>query len=376
MKKCQITAGEAVTYRNYFRALKRCNKSVNYKFSVQNYNVNCIQEITESIRCIRAGNVPEIRNQKKTIIRERGKTREITPIDIVDRVPVKVQCDNVLIPSIVPHMIYDNGASLEGKGTEFARRRAGEFIESAKLEYGPDNLWVIELDLKRFFDNIPRKNCRELLRYYLHDESLIKLNIGFIEQYDAKRPGYGLCLGSQESQIMAVAVLNPLDHYIKDVLGIRYYVRYMDDGILIVNSRERAKEVLQLIDAKVRTMDMELHDRKTRIVNARNGFTFLKIKYQIIGNRTVKRLTRQGIVRERRRLKKLQPRIAAGRLPEDEIYQSMQSWNAHAAAANRSWRTEKEMFHLYDQLYGGYRLTRKFYRQHPEIRRKKKVTAF
>lgn len=61
------------------------------------------------------------------MIFERGKERIITPIQFSDRITQRVICDYSMIPMIRPTLIYDNGASTEGKGTDFARRRAENF---------------------------------------------------------------------------------------------------------------------------------------------------------------------------------------------------------------------------------------------------------
>ncbi len=139
-EKYKITLEEAMCFKNYYRALRSCNKMVNFKFSIQHYNANCIENIKNTIDYIRAGNIPAVKKTKKVLIIERGKQRVITPIDIFDRITQKVLCANVLEPSIYPHLIYDNGASVKHKGVGFARNRLNSFIEKAKREYGWNNV--------------------------------------------------------------------------------------------------------------------------------------------------------------------------------------------------------------------------------------------
>lgn len=371
----ETTLEEVITFRNYFRALKDCNKSVNFKFSVQNYNANCMKKICATVNRILNGEIPNVKNNTHVTIRERGKERTITPIDIEDRVTQKVLCDNVLVPAIAPHLIYDNGASLKGKGTQFARKRLNLFIEKAKREYGRENIYALIFDFKSYFDSIPHCKCREVMEKYIEDQRIVELCMGIIESYETAEADTGLCLGSQISQVMAVAVPNDLDHYIKDILGMKYYIRYMDDGIILLNDKRRLSEIKKLLSEKAKECGLAMHPEKTKIIKLTHGITFLKIKYRIVGNKTIKRLTRPGIVRERRKLKKLSERAKSGRLPPDDIYASMQSWNAHSGNA-KSYRTSKNMFRLYNGLYGGYRMTQKYYRNHPEEKRRKKVTRF
>lgn len=388
----QITLDEVITYQNFFSALKDCNRTVNFKYSVQKYNTMAANIIAEDITAIRAGRIPEITNARQIVIFERGKKRVITPIDIRDRAIQKVLCEKVLLPSITPYLIYDNGASLKGKGTDFARKRLNLFLEKAKRKYGAANVYALVFDFRNYFDSIPHRECYRVLKKYVSDERLVRLVIGIIESYKLQEinsmedPGEkedalrrlknhewkGICLGSQISQIMAVAVPNDFDHYIKEKLRMKYYVRYMDDGIILHNDKDKLNRIVRLLKEEARKYGLELHERKTYVTKATKGFTFLKIKYHFDGDRTVKRLTRPGIVRERRRLKAFAVKVRDGSMSLDDVYNNMQSWNAHSAAA-KCYKTTRSMFELYDREFGGYRMTRRFYREHPEEKRERKV---
>lgn len=393
MDRLAIKLEDVITFQNFFDALKDCNKGVNYKYSVQEYNANCVTYITKTINSILEGKIPEVKNTKLVVIYERGKRRIITPIDIRDRITQKVLCEKVLIPSIVPHLIYDNGASMKGKGTEFARKRVNNFIEKAKREYGADNLYALVFDFKSYFDSIPHEQCYKILKQYLYDERLINLTIGIIESYklhsinsikneerreEALRKLYahedvGICLGSQISQIMAVAVPNRFDHYIKDVLKLKYYERYMDDGVIILNDKKKLLEIKRRLEYVAESCGLHFNQKKTRIVKVTKGFTFLKLKYRTNAKcRTINALVHSGIVRERRKLKKFYTKVIFGEMSLDDIYNNVQSWNAHAKIA-KCYNTVKSMFKLYDKLFGGYRITRLYYNTHQDIKRKKKV---
>lgn len=391
--KYNIKLEDVITFQNYFHALKECNKTVNYKYSVQEYDCNCVSNITDTINSIKQGNIPNVKNINPVVIFERGKQRIITPIDISDRITQKVLCDKVLIPSICPHLIYDNGASMKGKGTDFARRRVNEFLEKAKHEYGVSNLYVLTFDFKSYFDSIPHEQCYRVLKKYVSDERLVNLTIGIIESYKLRsiksidlpekretalkrlynHQEKGICLGSQISQIMAVAIPNEFDHYIKDKLKIKYYERYMDDGVIILNDKKRLLDIKDELSEVAKKYGLNFNHKKTLIVKASKGFTFLKIKYHINAKgQTVKRLVRSGIVRERKRLKKFREKVSDNKMTLQDVYNNMQSWNAHAKLA-KCFLTTKTMFNLYDNYFGGYKMTRKYYRNHPNEKRRKKV---
>lgn len=383
MKQFKITLEEAITFKNYFHALRECNKSVNYKYSVQEYDCNCVIQITDTINTIRNGLIPNVKSINPVTIFERGKQRIITPIDISDRITQKVLCDNVLVPSICPHLIFDNGASMKNKGTDFARRRVNSFIEDAKREYGGENLYALVFDFKSYFDSIPHEQCYRVLKKYLYDERLVELTIGIIESYklrniatiddEEQRNDVGICLGSQISQIMAVAVPNEFDHYIKDVLKLKYYERYMDDGIIILNDKEKLLQLKSELSELAKKYGLRFNDKKTYVVKLTKGFTFLKIKYHINAEgKTVKRLVRSGIVRERRKLKKFKNKVEHNEMSLDDVYNNIQSWNAHSKIA-KCYTTSKNMFGLYNKYFNGYKMTQKYFKDNPNVVRRRKV---
>lgn len=90
-------------------------------------------------------------------------------------------------------------------------------------------------------------------------------------------------------------------------------------------------------------------------------------------NKTIKRLVRSGIVRERRKLKKFRVKIKEHKMSLDDVYSNIQSWNAHSKIA-KSYTTSKTIFKMYDDYFDGYRLTQKYYKKHPDINRERKVT--
>lgn len=388
----QITLENVITVANFIEALKLCKKAVGYKFSVQNYMAHGLFYIGQTVSIIRAGKVPAVKNTEQVIISERGHRRVITPIRIEDRVTQRVLCDKVLMPLAERKMIYDNGASVKGKGTEFSRKRMNQHIEAAKRRWGADNIYALKFDFKSFFASIPHAQCFRVLDELIEDKRLRDLIMGIIESYqleDIRRiedpvirekemksllahEKVGICLGSQISQIMALMVPNSFDHFIKDKLGIKFYVRHMDDGVILLNDKDELVRIRELLKEEAAKCGLTLHPKKTQIVKLTKGFTFLKIRYRISHEKTIKTLDRSGIVRMRRKMKKFTKMVGKTKLTADDVYASVQSWVAHAKVA-MAYHTVKNMMELYDRLYGGYRMTRTYWRKHRGIKRKKRV---
>ncbi len=240
---------------------------------------------------------------------------------------------------------------------------------------------MLVFDFKSFFDSISHRVCNGILSRTFEDKAIVNAIMDIIRAYpivDAKQSvkdpkerdqminkiqsneWVGICLGSQISQSMALTVPNRVDHLIKDAWSIKGYERYMDDGIVIHQSKETLQRLLQNIIFVAEKLELHLNLKKTRIVKSTKGFTFLKVRYVISKEgKIIRKLTRAGIVRMRRKLKKFKRLVECGKRTVDDVFTSVQSWLAHSKAAN-SYQSRKKMLKLYDQLFDGYRLTRKY----------------
>ena len=162
----------------------------------------------------------------------------------------------------------------------------------------------------------------------------------------------GIGLGSQLSQIFALLMGNPIDHMIKDKYGYKYYIRYMDDGIIIHNDIEKLKEILELIKIESAKYGLSLNENKTNIVRIDKGFNFLKKKIILNPNGSILvKLSKQSITRERRKLKKLQKKYKNGKMPLEHIENSYKSWRGFALRYN-SYNSVKNMDNLFKELFG------------------------
>ena len=361
---------KAFTPRHYIKAIKKCRKGVSFKLSVQTYSAKPFQRMEQDCNSMLKGISPMIASNKKEIIRERGHERTITPIKMEDRVNQRVLCDYALTPIVTRRLIYDNGASLKGKGVSFTRKRFNRMLEKAKCLWG-DDFYALTFDFEHFFDSIPHALCLSEMERSFQDQRLVSIVMQVIESYqmlDAKAEndtekmdllnhhlGTGICLGSHVSQMMALCAPNFLDHYLKDVCRVKLYIRYMDDGIIFHSSKAYLKDLLERMDNLCKQHGLHLNRKKTHIVPMRKGVMFLKVYYKVRDHKTLKRLWAKSIVRMRRKLKKFVGLVKSGKMTLDGVFTSIQSWLGHTRAA-KSYYRRKRMLALYSQLFGAYRM--------------------
>lgn len=376
-----------VNHQAYVSSLKKCQKSVSYKSSVQRYTMRAITHMDETIAMVSSGKLPPLTSKDRITIYERGKARTIFPVSINDRITQRALCDVAMVPVVSRSLIYNNGASLPNKGVKFTRDELYRHLREAVKQYG-SNFYVMTYDFKSFFDSIPHATCFRVINEMFEDEQIRWLTMEIIKSYyrediqkidnhtqreaeswKLEHNQYnGICLGSQVSQIMALVVPNELDHYIKDHRSTRHYIRYMDDGILMSNDKQLLWELYDGMKNVVARLGLRFNPKKTKIVKATRGFVFMKVRYRVTEDgRIIRTLVRSGITRMRRKLKKLYKKYQSGLLTLDNIFDSIQSWLAHAKVA-KSYHTVKSMLKLYNRLFGGYRITHKYFKAQKKLK--------
>lgn len=122
--------------------------------------------------------------------------------------------------------INDSYATRKGKGTHRAVRRAQAFMRKTQ--------GYLKTDVEKYFDRIDHAILQGIIERKIKDRNLLKLIGLIIANSDRSRglaKGKGLPIGNLTSHFLANVYLDPLDHFLKDGLGLRYYVRYMDDMV-------------------------------------------------------------------------------------------------------------------------------------------------
>ena len=298
---------------------------------------------------------------------ERGKVRPIRAMCIRDRVVQRWLCDTVLIPALRPKLIYDNGASLEGKGVDFTRKRLMVHLQRHARKYGSKG-WILLMDFSKYFDNIDHQIVLERLKafpelqpYFLliakmihsfsYDVSYgIDPDAPFDSMLHRKKIKEGalqngsiilersLGIGSQISQILGVWLPTPIDNLCKCRFGIKGYGRYMDDLYAVHIDRDFLfNKVVPEINAKAKELKIFINPRKTRICRLDREFVFLKQKYRMKpSGRILVHSPAVPFIRMRRKAGKFRNLMNAGRMSIASIADAYLSWLGNAERMHSS----------------------------------------
>lgn len=357
-----------ITYNSLYNANNKSVKNVIWKSSVQRYQMNLLRNL-EMTRA----DLAAMKNISKGFVEfdiwERGRTRHIRSVHFSERVVQRSLCDNALVPMLSRNLIYDNGACLPGKGVDRAMNRLTAHLQQFYRANGFSNDgYAVIFDFSKYFDNILHEICFQMYRQNFSDQRIIWMLDMFVKPFGfpaqiggvkrskqnmdySKYTGMSLGLGSEVSQITAVSYPNSLDHYIKQKLHIRWYGRYMDDGYMLFKTKEEAHAAMESVIQYAETLGISINRKKTKIIKLSRGFKFLKTIHLLTeSGKVVRRLSRDSITRQRRKLKKFAKMVERKEMSVFDAYTAYGSWKGYAL--NRGGRrTVQNMDALFWSLF-------------------------
>lgn len=155
----------------------------------------------------------------------------------------------------------------------------------------------------------------------------------------------GLPLGNQSSQWFALLYLNKIDHYIKEQLGIKCYVRYMDDMILVHRDKKYLSECKNKIEKLCNDLlDLELNE-KTQIGMVKNGIDFLGYRHILSSSgKIIVKLRYSSKRRLKKHLKTVNKLYNKGIVDDEYVYQRKNSFYNHIKDTNESTKLKVDTF--------------------------------
>lgn len=357
-----------IAFANLYRANKLCKKGVLWKRSTLSYQIRLLSRLFDTHQKLQK-NKYKTKGFSEFLIVERGKPRPIKSVHYSERIVQRSVCDNALVPILSNSLIYDNGACLPGKGVDGTLDRMEHFLHRYYRKNNFSNHgYVVTCDFSNYFGSIRHEEVYKLYKRHIKDKRLLQLLKSFIHpfgyQFDQKltrKPQMnnlkgeyipiGLGLGSQISQVTAVSLPNSIDHYVKEVLRVKPYIRYMDDSIAIFQTKEEAQAYLKIYMQLCEDIGIIINKKKTQIHKLERGFTFLKVKFTLTPTgKVIRKVSKKNVVRERRKLKKLHKKVLRGELTVEDIRRNYASWKGYALQRN-GYCAVRKMDKLYYDLF-------------------------
>lgn len=195
------------------------------------------------------------------------KQRTIISQNMQDKVINHLVTRQILYPAILPCLINENVASRENMGTKKGLEYYYKYMRNCTIKY--EKFYILKCDISKYFANIDHEILKIKIRKKIKDKEALKIIDDIIDSYEI-----GLGIGNMTSQCLAIFYLNDMDHYIKEVLKIKYYIRYQDDFLLFHESKKYLQECLIKLQNFLKKEKLELN-KKTRIYSNNENFIFL-----------------------------------------------------------------------------------------------------
>lgn len=261
------------------------------------------------------------------------KRRLIMALPFRDRV-VQWWIYSLLYPILDKTFIADSYACRHGKGAKAAADRLQYMLKQTEVLGG--KWYFLKLDMAKYFYRVVHSTLLEIVARKIKDKDVLQLLQLFIEG-DGTPFGLTICdnieeaerindrgmpIGNLTSQLLANVYLNELDQFCKHVLGIKHYVRYMDDVIILSNSKQHLHDILSRITEFLATRLQLVLNNKTTIRPVSMGIQFVGLTIWS----THRTLRKKSSLRLRRRLLWAAKRYAEGTLEYEKYNATLQSY--------------------------------------------------
>ena len=327
------------SYNNLLLAFKKARKGKTKKDYVIQFKYNLKENLLRlQERLLSETYKP--RPLKRFIIRD-PKTRVIHVSFFEDRIVHHALC-NIIEPIFEKIFIHDSCASRKNKGNLFAVKRFNLFKRKAsnngKLisDIFDDNFvsgYCFKGDIKHYFYEVSHNILIKIIEKKIADEKVINL-IKLILINGQEKEDIGMPLGNLTSQFFANVYLNELDYFVKHKLKAKYYIRYVDDFVILHNSKEQLTKWKEQIDAFLKEeLKLELHKEKSKVISLSRGIDFIGFRnfyyYRLLRKRNIRKM----LIKINQYKNK--------QITKEKILESYQGWQAYAKWADTYKLREK-----------------------------------
>lgn len=341
-KKIGLSFYEKLTFENLISAHKRSRKHKPYHNEVILFELNLENNLMNLLNEI-LNNKYHLGKYYEFTIYE-PKERVIKALPYRDRIVHQWYVEEFIKPYIVPKFIVDTYACLSDKGTHMAVKKIQKYMRI--MQRNKQNFWILKCDIEKFFYNIDTTILYNILKKYFKDKKLLEFTKLLI--YDSRKEEdiVGIPIGNYTSQYFANIYLNELDQFIKRKLHIKYYVRYMDDFILLLDTKENCITIKKIIQAFLfNTLHLRLN-KKSKYYPCKTGVDFCG--YRIF---TTHRLLRKSSKKTiKAKIKKWNYLYKKDKLNIESTITSINSWIGHSCHCN-SYNLQNKMLDKCEFLY-------------------------
>ena len=311
---------------NLFLAYKKARKHKTKKPYVIEFEKNLVRNLLELQKELKKQTYKPI--PLKTFILRDPKTRKISKSAFRDRI-IHHALVRIIEPILEKGFIYDSCANRIGKGTLFALKRFELFKRKITCNL-KKQAFCLKADIKHYFQEVNHNILIKIIKRKIKDKRVIWLIKQILDNgVNGRRDnsGKGMPLGNLTSQFFANVYLNELDYFVKHKLKAKYYIRYVDDFVILHCSKRQLKIWKRKINKFLKEkLKIEIHPDKSRIIPLSRGIDFVGFRnfyyFRLLRKRNLNNI-----------LTKIN-KYKDGELSKKKILESFNGWNAYAKWAD------------------------------------------
>lgn len=269
------------------------------------------------------------------------KERVIMSLPYIDRVVHQWYVEEFVKKNIVPKFIKDTYACIEDRGTHKAVDTLQRYMRIKSRQN--KEYYVLKCDIKKFFYSIDQSILYNIMTKYIRDKALLEFSKILIY---SDGDGVGIPIGNYTSQFFANIYLHELDTFIKHKLKAKCYVRYMDDFVLLLDTKEECTKIMTQIKQFINiNLKIELNE-KSGYYPSKRGVDFCGYRiwntHKLLRNSSKKKI--------KKCIKKWNILYKNDELDVHRAILSLNSWLGHASHAN-SYRLSRKVLCKCEFLY-------------------------
>ena len=205
---------------------------------------------------------------------------------------------------------------------------------------------MLKADIRHYFDTVDHETLLRILSRRIKDPKVMWLIKTILENHKTEIKGKGMPIGNLTSQFFANVYLHELDLFVKHRLKAKYYLRYVDDFVILHEDEKTLQQWKDEIDEFLNeTLKIELHPEKSRIIRAEQGVTLLGFRifhrYKLLKKSNARRILK--------RLDKFEEKYSRRETSSSEALLSLEGWLAYARFAN-TYGLRKEVVDRYNEI--------------------------
>lgn len=301
------------------------------------------------------------------------KYRLIMSQTIKDKIINHLVAHNFVLNVFEPTFVDSNVATRIGFGPSKGIKLLKRYINELKKQN--KKIYYLKCDIEKYFYNIDHEILKKILRTKIKDQKALKLldqiidstsvydinkdiekvcdkeidrieklnisnhekklKIDFLESIKQfKFKDKGIPIGNMTSQGFSVLYLNEFDHFVKEQMHQKYYIRYMDDIVCLSTDKEELKKLKEIFDKKLYDEYKLKLNKKTQIGTVEQGLCFLGFVFKLQNNKLYIRLNSKTKIKFKRKMKKIKIKLKNKTIDKQKSQSVIGSYKGHLKCGN------------------------------------------